>query len=558
MRNRRHAPARIALMLGTAALAVLTNLAAAVTATTTVPVRAQEKAPVAPVAPVTSGRPIPALTPSASTPTGSTNTAPVVRPSENMTKPAAVAPISPKLTPVPATAGTGGPPAVATPAAGAGLNTATPASPFTPARSADALPVILAPTAPTPPGAAVVPVISQVPTSGTAPTFSAPSFNPPPVTPVVEEPAFEPGQILVMWSSDRAAANGISTIQDRYQLRPRQRYTLGNLGFVLVMYLLPGDREARLLRDQLQQEQPSWTVDLNARSTPLQVSEKKLSEDAVPRLYAAKMLGDIAYPASVKLDSSSLRLGVIDTGVDGALALPAALNGSILKVRSVLGPADRAASTAHGNAVLQLMVGAPQPNGFSGYAPPLLVSWVSAMRELNAVPSTNSLMLSVALDWLVGEQVSLINMSLGGQGDEILKKVITRVLEKNVTIVAAVGNSSARLALPVYPAAYPGVWAIAAVDAAGRLYGQGSHASYTVLAAPGAELWVPSDQLHPNGAYVSGTSYAAALASATVAWQSPGFWALSAMQRRDRVCAQARKVQDQAAAGCGLVQKNLQ
>ena len=557
MRNQRHSPSRIALILGAATLAVFANLAAAVTASTTVPARAQDKAPIAPVAPVTSGRSNPALTPSASTPTGSTTTAPVVRPSDSMAKPAAAVPISPEPAPIPATDGTG-PPAVATPATTAGPKPVTRAPPSTPTHAADSPPVVFAPAALTPPAAAVGPAISQIPTTGAAPTFSAPSFNPPPATAVVAQAAFEPGQLLVMWSSDLAAASGLATVQERYQLRPRQRYTLGNLGFVLAMYLLPNDREASLLRDRLRTDQPGWIVDLNARSAPLQGSGKRLAQDAVPRMYAAKMLGDIGNPASVKIDSPSLRLGVIDTGVDGALAQPAALNGSVLKVRSVLGPADRAASTAHGNAVLQLMVGAPQPNGFSGYAPPLLVSWVSVMREFNAVPSTNSLMLAVALDWLVGEQVTLINMSLGGQGDEIFRKVIARVLEKNVTIVAAVGNNPARPALPVYPAAYPGVWAIAAVDAAGRLYGQGSHASYTVLAAPGAELWVPSDQLHLSGAYVSGTSYAAALASATVAWQSPGFWALSATQRREQICAQARKVQDQAATGCGLVQRSLQ
>lgn len=545
-------------------LALFTNLAGAVTATTATPARAQGKAPIAPVVPVTSGTPIPTLTPSASTPTGSTNAAPVARPSLNLPKPGAALPVLTMDAPVPATSGPGSPRA-APPAAGAAPKPAAPVSPVTPFAppAADSPPVLPASAASTMPAGStspVVPAIPQVPNAGTAPTFSAPSFNPPPATPVVEEPAFEPGQVLVLWSSDQAAASGIATVQERYQLRPRQRYTLGNLGFILAMYLLPGDREARSLRDQLRTEQPGWIVDLNARSAPLQASEKGFTEEAVPRLYAPKMLGDIANPVSPKLDSPSLRLGVIDTGVDGALAQPAALNGSILKVRSVLGPADKAGNTAHGNAVLQLMVGAAQRNGFSGYAPPVLVSWVSAMRELDAITSTNSLILSVALDWLLGEQVTLINMSLGGQGDEILKRVITRVLEKNVTILAAVGNNPARPSAPVYPAAYPGVWAIAAVDAAGRLYGQGSHASYTVLAAPGAQLWVPgnSGQPHLGGTYVSGTSYATALASAAVAWQPPGFWALSAMQRLDQVCAQARKLQDQPAAGCGLVQKNLQ
>lgn len=539
MRLQRSAPARIPLLLGAATLALFANLAAAVTATTATPTRAPDKASTAPVAPLSSGSTTPALAPSASTPAGSTNTAPVTRPSESLPRPAGALPVVTV-------------PAPAAPAAPA----APPVQAAPPVKAAPPVPAVPAePAASTSP---VVPAISQVPTTGTAPTFSAPSFNPAPVTSIVEQPAFEPGQLLVLWTSDQAAASGISTIQERYQLRPRQRYSLGHLGFVLAMYLLPNDQAASLMRDRLRADQPDWTVDLNARSASLQSAERALTDEAVPRLYAAKMLGDTANPTLLKPDSPSLRVGIIDTGVDGTLSQPAALNGSVVKVRSVLGPGDKAASTAHGNAVLQLMVGASKRNGFSGYAPPLLVRWVSAMRELNSITSTNSLMLSVALDWLVGEQVTLINMSLGGRGDDILKKVIARVLERNVTIVAAVGNNPARPSRPVYPAAYPGVWAVAAVDSAGRLYGQGSHASYTALAAPGAELWVPSDQPHLGGTYVSGTSYATALASATVAWQPPDFWALSATQRRAQVCAQARKVEGQATAGCGLVQRNLQ
>lgn len=549
------------LLLGAAAFALFANLAGAVTTTTAISPKAQEKTPIAPAAPLTSGRPVPTMTPAASTATSSTNTVPLVRPSDNLPKPAT--PPNLMLPAAVPTTSAPGSPVAPLPAASAAAKPGAPVFPVAPVSPPVNSPPVgalppPAPAASTSPAAApgvIVPAPAQVPSTGTGPTFSPPSFNPVPATPVVEQPAFEPGQLLVLWTGDQAAANGISTIQDRYRLRPRQRYALGNLGFVLAMYLLPDDREARLMRDQLRAEEPGWIVDLNARSAPLQEPEKRSAEDAIPRMYAAKMLGDTANRASSDIGSPSLRLGVIDTGVDGALAQPTALNGSILKVRSVLGPADKAASAAHGNAVLQLMVGAPQPNGFSGYAPPLLVSWVSAMRELNAVTSTNSLMLAVALDWLVGEQVTLINMSLGGQGDEVLKRVIVQVLEKNVTIVAAVGNT-ARPALPVYPAAYPGVWAIAAVDAAGRLYGPAIHASYTVLAAPGAELWVPGDKTYAGGTYVSGTSYAAALASATIAWQSPGFWALSAMQRRDQVCAQARKVQDQPATGCGLVQRH--
>lgn len=425
-----------------------------------------------------------------------------------------------------------------------------------------ALPPPSAPVAPkdmpqmtaTPAGKVTKPAAPAAATSGAAPSFSAPSFNPPPAEKPAEEPAFEAGQVLVLWASDESAASGLATLQQRYQLRPRQRYTLASLGFTVAMYALPNDREALLLRAQLRAEQPDWIVDLNARSVPMQAPENPAqAATVVPRLYAQKMLDGLSSSVATKLEPPSFRLGVVDTGVDSALAQVATLNGSIIKMRSVLGPADKAADTVHGSAVLQLMVGAAQGNGFAGSAPPVLVSWASAMRELNGKASTNSLILALALDWLMEQEVSMINMSLGGQGDAILKAVVARIVSKNVLILAAVGNNPARHAPPIYPAAYPGVWAITAVDAAGKLYSQASPASHITLAAPGAELWVPAN----GGMYVSGTSYATALASATLAWQPPGFWTLPATQRRSQVCAQARKLQDDIVTGCGVVQKNI-
>ena len=390
-------------------------------------------------------------------------------------------------------------------------------------------------------------------TQGSAPVFSAPGFTP--QAKVEEEPAFEPGQLLVLWTSDEAAASGLATLQTRYQQRPRQRYTLGSLGFTVVMLALPSDREATTLLAQLRTEQPDWVVDRNARSVPMQTAPASplapASDAAPPRLYAQKMLGTSAAQSP---SVPTLKMGVIDSAIDASLAQASALNGSTITVRSVLGPADKPAAAAHGNAVLQLLVGKAQTNGFAGSAPPALLHWASAMRELGGKPSTNSLTLVLALDWLLAQQVALVNMSLGGQGDAVLKAAINKLISKNITVLAAAGNNPAANAPPVYPAAYPGVWAITAVDAAGKLYVQAHRASYATLAAPGVELWVPGAP-DAAGSYVSGTSFATALATAALAWQPNAFWALPAAQQRTQVCAQARKLDAADYSGCGLVQK---
>ena len=412
----------------------------------------------------------------------------------------------------------------------------------------------------------------QPATQGSAPVFSAPSFTP--TTGPIEEPAFEPGQLLVLWTSDEAAASGLTTLQNRYQQRPRLRYTLASLGFTVVMLALPNDRDATSLLNQLRAEQPEWVVDRNARSVPMQsnpavspaavpVSNTPPAPDALPRLFAQKMLG-MSFKTEVRAGSTlvqpTLKVGVVDSGVDNTLAQAAALNGSTVIRRNVLGPADKPAATTHGNAVLQLLAGKSQGNGFAGSAPPMLLHWASAMRELGGKPSTNSLMLVLALDWLLGEQVALINMSLGGQGDAVLKAAVGKLINKNIAIVAAVGNNPAANAPTTYPAAYPGVWAVTAVDAAGKLYAQAHRASYTALAAPGVDLWVPhaaESMINGSspGSYVSGTSYATALATATLAWQPSAFWSLLPAAQRTQVCEQALKLTVMTHSGCGLVQK---
>lgn len=382
---------------------------------------------------------------------------------------------------------------------------------------------------------------------------------------MVSEPTHEPGQVLVLWDSEEGVSKGIATLLQRYQLRPRQRFNLGQLGLTVVMLSVPTEAQATALRDKLRGEQPDWIVDLNARSVSMQAAA--VSDEAGARLYAQKMLGvpSSAAPTAAPLASNAFRLGVIDTAIDPTLLQADALNGTVITQRSVLGPADVAAPPTHGSTVLLLIAAKARVNGFAGAAPAVQLAWVNAMRlqgDKSSAPSTNSLLLSVALDWLVGKQVALINMSLGGQGDAVLKTVVARVLAKRVAIVAAVGNNPASDAPPMYPAAYEGVWAVTAVDANGKRYNQANRAANVAWAAPGVELWVPMNGAKEGGAspysYVSGTSFATALASAALAWQHPPFWGLTGAEKKAKLCSSSIKPQNDPLLGCGIVQVSLQ
>ena len=256
-------------------------------------------------------------------------------------------------------------------------------------------------------------------------------------------------------------------------------------------------------------------------------------------------------------------------------------NGSQIASHSVLASTDTAAGPAHGTAVALLMAAAPLANGFAGAAPALHIAWAGALRKLGAHDSSNSWLLAQAFNWLLGERVQLVNVSLGGAGDEVLRAVTARVLTKGVAVLAAAGNSADTAS--VYPGAYPGVWAVTAIDAAGQPYRHATRAQHVAFAAPGVDVWVPDAAAllaamlqgasasasasasvpaaqAVSGRYLSGTSFATALASAALARMPAAFWQLDADTRKSRLCAAARAplqgvvpggVPGEAPLGCG-------
>jgi len=78
-------------------------------------------------------------------------------------------------------------------------------------------------------------------------------------------------------------------------------------------------------------------------------------------------------------------------------------------------------------------------------------------------------------------------------------------------IVAAAGNNGAA-AEPSYPAAYPGVVAVTAVDRDLNVYRRATRGPYVDLSAPGVNVWTASAQ--GNGMLRTGTSYAVPFVSA--------------------------------------------
>jgi subtilisin family serine protease len=122
------------------------------------------------------------------------------------------------------------------------------------------------------------------------------------------------------------------------------------------------------------------------------------------------------------------------------------------------------------------------------------------------------------LSWLTTSGAAVINVSLTGPPNPVVAKVIESVVARGVVVVAAAGNDGPA-APPAFPAAYPQVVAVTAVDAARRPYRYANRGAYVMFAALGVDLKAAG----PGGTSqtVSGTSFASPTVAVELARRLP-------------------------------------
>lgn len=126
----------------------------------------------------------------------------------------------------------------------------------------------------------------------------------------------------------------------------------------------------------------------------------------------------------------------------------------------------------------------------------------------------NLFSLVAGINWLLSQQVSVINLSLAGPDNTILATVINTALAQDIIIVAAVGNEGPH-SPPLYPAAYDQVIGVTAIDNNNNLYRWANRGDYVDFAALGVS--VKTARLSGDFGYESGTSMAAPVVSAYAA-----------------------------------------
>jgi subtilisin family serine protease len=118
------------------------------------------------------------------------------------------------------------------------------------------------------------------------------------------------------------------------------------------------------------------------------------------------------------------------------------------------------------------------------------------------------------LNWLDALDVRYVNMSFSGPRDPLVENAIARMHAKGVVFVAAAGNQGPT-APPSYPAAYPDVIAVTAVNRNGENYRHANRGDYVDVAAPGVEILAALPKATTG--YRTGTSFAAPFVTSIVA-----------------------------------------
>jgi len=201
----------------------------------------------------------------------------------------------------------------------------------------------------------------------------------------------------------------------------------------------------------------------------------------------------------------NLRIGLVDT----AVARHSALGNARITRRSFSSGRD---DTRHGTAVASLLIG-QDPSGTDALdGAQLLAAGVFSVEgsALNA----DAVDIVAALDWLAVQQARVVNVSITGPANALLASAVAEASRRGMIIVAAAGNGDAGGA-PRYPAAYPEVIAVSAVDQRGRPYVFNTRGNFIDVAAPGVDVWAANT--NGGGGLWSGTSFAAPFATIAVA-----------------------------------------
>ncbi len=202
---------------------------------------------------------------------------------------------------------------------------------------------------------------------------------------------------------------------------------------------------------------------------------------------------------------AGVKIAVLDTGVVPHPALP----GLVESIAITAFPSDLNKTNGHGTAVASLI--ASNDPSAPGVAP---AAEIVSIRVGDDTGKADSFALAAGILAAVDSGAQIVNCSMGtSENNPLIEDAVLYAHDHNVLMVAASGNSEQSDAS--YPAAYPSVISVGAVDARGEHLDFSNYGTYLSLTAPGFAI----DTAWPGNRYarISGTSASAPIVTGAIA-----------------------------------------
>lgn len=251
---------------------------------------------------------------------------------------------------------------------------------------------------------------------------------------------------------------------------------------------------------------------------------------------------------------AGVTVAVVDTGVDAGSPQ---LAGRVLAGSDVVNPNGASGNTdcyGHGTFVAGIIAAAPENGtGFTGVAPS---ANILPIRIANTADDVTTASLATGIRRAVDAGARVINVSASTTvSDAGLAAAVAYAEAHDVVLVASAANNAKSGDPVTYPASYPTVVAVGAIDTTGQRAAFSQTGPYLGLVAPGVDV----ASIGPGGPgqwQGSGTSYAAPFVAGTAALvrsYHPGLTAGEVRRRLESTADHPPAVMPDPQYGWGLV-----
>ena len=288
-------------------------------------------------------------------------------------------------------------------------------------------------------------------------------------------------------------------IEHGAQIISEYRYT--GLGLALLRFSVPAAFDSKQALSNILSDQAALSL---ARNHIYQVQNQASLSEVNLANKSIKSLNN-----TIPACDFDVKVGIVDSAID---TKHSAFKSADITEKSFL-PNDLNASVQHGTVIASLLVGE------SKQLVPLLPkgkvysAQVFYQQSDYAQGATLSAIIS-GINWLLEQNVTVINMSLAGPDNQILHSVLNAAIAKGAIVIAAAGNEGPA-APPMYPAAYQDVIAVSAIDKNQQAYRWSNRGDYVDYSALGVNVLTAKSGQRIGRE--SGTSIAAPQVTAAIA-----------------------------------------